>query len=219
MNSVFTSVVAIPIWLTATTIAKVQTRAEATFASMSALPSPPSEAAPRTTLLRALAASPPITSTTSATTTFGSHSSSWRNTSETAGRPRASKATTSAIRRTNHLSTRPIRPAESVSTPILATKSAKPERSARLLNLTERNSATTPFSIAEAMIQPTMTITRKPKIFGMAEKNSAIAAASEVIIAALQSVIWVCMSGSGLLCGSLSCLDNRKFVGQGLAGL
>ena len=187
MNSVFTSVVATPIWLTAITIAKAQTATRAIVASRSGLEKPACAVAPRTRPASALATSPAITSTTSATTRFGSHSSSCRSTSDTAGSPSASKATTSAIRRTNHLTISASRPAASVVTPMFWTKPLKPERCASSLKRTARRSAATAPASAPAMSQPMTRMIRKPMTRGMALRNKANAFASEVMIASPQS--------------------------------
>jgi hypothetical protein len=160
-----------PIWLTATTMAKAQTTAEATLARKLALDMPASLAAPRTTLLSARAARPPITSTTSATTTLGSHSSSWRSTSDTAGRPSASKATTSAISRTNHFTTRPIMPAGVGVHAHLLHEVARPALVGQVVERTERSTAARPFSTSEAMNQPTMRIRREADDLGMASPS------------------------------------------------
>src|ERR1700682_3218426 len=117
MNRVLTMVVATPIWLTATTIAKAQTATLAMLASTSGLPRPDSAVAPRTRPASAFAASPAITSTTSATTRFGNHSRICCSTCDTDGRPSASKAVTRTIRRTHHLTSVARKPAASVGTP------------------------------------------------------------------------------------------------------
>ena len=130
MNSILTSVVATPIWLTATTTVNAHTAIDASLARKSGLSRSASAVIPRTSFDTALAAIPPMTSTTSATARLGSHSKRSRNTSDTAGNPSASKATTNTMRRTNQFAMDAIMPAESVSVPVLPTKSAKPERSA-----------------------------------------------------------------------------------------
>ncbi len=89
----------------------------------------------------------------------------------------------------NHLAMMPTMPAVSVPVPILLTKSASPERLARSLNFTARRTAAMPFSTSPERNQPTTTINAKPMIFGIADRNIASAAASDVIIADPQSVI------------------------------
>jgi hypothetical protein len=114
-------------------------------------------------------------STTNATAKLGNQMRSCLKTSETAGRPSASNATTSAIRRMNHFVMRLTNPTESVCTPELVTNPAKPERVAMSLNRTLRNSAAAPRATSEAMSQPMAIMMRKPITFGMAARNSASA--------------------------------------------
>ena len=173
------SVVAIPSWLTATMTANAHTAVRATVARTFGFVNPASAVAPRTRLASAVAASPPITSTTMATTRLGSQSRSCRSTSDTAGSPSASNATTRTMSRTNHLATDAITPAASVSGPILFTKSLKPERRARSLKWTARNRADTPLASSEARNHPTSRMTRKPMIRGMAPKKRARALVSD----------------------------------------
>ena len=87
-------------------------------------------------------------------------------------------------------------PAGSTSTFILETKPPNPERSAKSLKRTRRSTTASPRSISDARNQPTTRMIAKPMIFGIAERNRAIAAASDVIMAEPQSVIAVCMCGS-----------------------
>ena len=53
-------------------------------------------------------------------------------------------------------------PAESVRVPILLTKSARPKRMARSLNLMVRKTAAAPFSTSDANSHPAIRITAKP---------------------------------------------------------
>ena len=188
MNRVFTSSFAMPIWLTATTMANAHTATLATLARRSGRPRPDSAAAPRTRRDRPLAARPPMTSAIIATTRFGNHSSSCWSTWETAGNPSASKALTRTISRTNHLAIVATKPAASVCSPSCCTKPLRPARCARSLNLTARRTDETTLARAAAMSQPMMRMSRKPITFGMAPRNRARAAVSEVMTAVPQSV-------------------------------
>ena len=187
MKSVLISVCAMPSWFTATTIAKAHTATLATLASMSGLLKPASAVDPRTTLASAFAARPPITSTTIATTRFGSQSSSWRSTSETAGSPSASNATTSAMSRMNHFTISATKPDASVSRPMRCTKPEMPERRARLLKWIARRMCPTARAMSDATNHPTMRMMAKPMIFGIAAKKRAIAPVSDAIMASPQS--------------------------------
>ena len=60
-----------------------------------------------------------------------------------------SNATARVVSRTNHLAVVAMTPEASVSTPMLWTKSAKPERRAKSSNLTARRSAATPRASSE----------------------------------------------------------------------
>ena len=170
-------------------MAKIQTPARATLAMMSGWRKPALAVAPRVTPAAALASSPPITSTAMATARLGSQSSSCRSTSDTAGNPSASKATTSTISRMNHFATRARNPAGSVCTPILRTKPAKPERAERSLNRMPRKRAAASRAMRLAINQPTTRITAKAMILGIAAKNIIKPPASEVSIASDQSLM------------------------------
>ncbi len=78
-------------------------------------------------------------------------------------------------------------PEASVRTPMLRTNALIPERSANSLKRTERSSrAISPVS-APAIIHPMIRIARKPMILGIAPRNRARAAATEVMTAWPQS--------------------------------
>src|SRR5256885_424177 len=164
-------------------MANTQTAARAMLAMRSGWPKPALAVAPRTRPAAALASRPPITSTTMATIRFGSHSRSWRSTSDTAGSPSASKATTSTISFMNQFATMARKPAQSCCTPILRTKLPKPERSARSLKCTARNRRAASLAISPATNQPTTRITANAITLGIAAKNMARLPASAGSIA------------------------------------
>ncbi len=170
---------------------KPHTATRAIVANRSGLLNPADAVEPRTRLPKALAAKPAITRTTTATTRFGIHSRNCCSTCETAGRPSASKATTSTIRRTNHLTISASSPEASLRTPIFRTNPLKPELWARSLKRMARNKAATAEASNPAMNQPMIRITRKPTMRGIAAKNKLRAVVSDVIRAALHSLIFI----------------------------
>ena len=103
-----------------------------------------------------------------ATTRFGSQSNSCRITSETAGRPSTSNATSSTTIRTSHFTRPETIPAESVPVPILAMKSASPDFCISSSKRIARRSLVTPRASIDDTNQPIATMMMKPSIRGIA---------------------------------------------------
>ena len=152
----------------ATTIANAHTVVRTTFDSVSGFANPASAVAPLTMLANARAAIPPMKSTKIATTRFGSHSSSCLITSETAGKPSTSNATSSTTTRTSHFTNPATMAAGSNPVPILFRKSERPERCISSSNRIARNNPVTARARIDDMNQPIATTMMKPSIRGIA---------------------------------------------------
>ena len=135
----------------------------------------------RTMLPSARAAIPPMKRTKIATTRFGSHNSSCRITSETAGSPSASNATSSTTTRTIHFTTPATIPTESIPVPILFMKSESPDFCISSSNRITRRSPVTPFASNDETNQPIATMMMNASILGIAPRTIAKASRNDVI--------------------------------------
>ena len=152
------------------TIANAHTAVLATFDNVSGFLNPPSAVAPRTMLPSARAAIPPMNRITIATTRFGSQSRNWLITSDTAGSPSMSKATSSTTMRTSHFTSVATIVAGSVPVPIFVMKSPSPDRCISSSNRIARSSPVTARASSDDTNQPIATMTMKPRIRGIAPR-------------------------------------------------
>jgi len=96
----------------------------------------------------------------------------------------------------NRFTIRPIKPTESLLSPMLLTKLANPDRSAKPLNLIGFNKATTTLVTMDAIIHLIIIITRKAIIFGIVAKTIPTAFANEIQRASVQSLTTFCIQSS-----------------------
>ena len=125
-----------------------------------------------------------MTSTTRATTRLGSQSSSCWRTPETAGSPSVSKATTSVMSRTNHLTMPAITPAESSLTPVFCTKVGEPGASSEIVELDGMEQGLDAATrAARRRSSPRSELRAKPMIRGMADRKVFSAPARDALSA------------------------------------